>query len=1055
MMMMFMGINAWAEEVTGVISFGTNNVKINASSVTGDDNLGNTWTIKTVGTSSYTANTGYYQVGSSNKPATSITFTMSLPNDVTIKSMAATFGGFNGTAGNVNLKVDDSTIGTGSLSGQDDVQISSSTTAEGKVLTVAVTNISKGVKVYKITYTYDNESSDNPVTVTAPKFDVAAGTYTEDQLVLVDNYNNNYLYFYTTDGTTPACDEELNATGTSLVYDNEEGIEVTESCTLKMIAVDEDGNTSSVTSAAYVINKPIVFTSLEELVAADITTGTIVSVSFENVPIKSFYTNSNNVRTGVFFDIQKGGKDIEIYYYGVPSEWEVGGTLSGTMTCPWKNFNGTWELAPASGWSWTNLTYNAPVARTLTAITVSGTPAKTTYVAGEALDPKGLVVTGTYNIGEPSVITSGIEWTFNPETLSEGATTCDVMANVGEVLSDVYIVTGLTVMAPKALTTIELTGTPSKTTYCKGEAFSTAGLGVSANYNYGDPEDVTANATFEVTPATFEEVGEQKVTVVAKYEDKTVSHEYTVNVTNDSKVTYEFSSFTSNATVELTDFDGFVITLSKNEGSTNPTWSSNQARVYAKGSLTVKANNAAITSIAYDYVVNKNKNGVAPTIDRVSGKTDDGIWDADAKTWTGSDDEVTFSTSGSAGNIGFTSLTITYAKSNKVETSLAWSAEEATVTINASDNIFPTLTVTPADLEGVMYTSSNTKAATIDETTGLITLVAPGKTEITASYAGDATHTSSTASYTLTVNKAPFVPVPVEDGYEIVNFAALSPYKDLETNGSADMRDYEGTSFAMAFAKREGTNNAPKYYENGNAVRAYVGNKVTITAAEPIKDVDVAWVSGYIDNAVSIEGVGTTTAVITFSKTCRFTHIGVAYATEALITNANGVASYVTSLPADFTNVEGLTAYLCTETSSETVTLEKAGKVPAGTALVVVGGKSTSYDLPFTASATAVENLFLAGEYTVQEGDFVYALNTQGQFQKVGTGVTIPARKAYLKTEEALSKTISIFDVDETTGIASVNNEAVKTTARKVIINGQLRIVTLNGIFTTTGAQVK
>lgn len=1066
MMMMFMGINAWAEEVVYKTAlFGVSyNSKAVSSYTTSFTATNDDFTVNVVNFNNNNNGWDYVKTGNkSNASVGSITTTDAIDKAVT-KVVLTIDAVTSSSVNSIKLYSGTSSSSITTDEGSFDVQ-----TGEN-----AVTISSPGAdKYYKLEFDckkgssnglvtvskvefYYNDSDAPTVTVTAPKFDVAAGTYTEDQLVLVDNYNNNYLYFYTTDGTTPACDENLDATGTSQVYEHEEGIEITETCTLKMIAVDEDGNTSSVTSAAYVINKPIVFASLEELVDADITTGTIVSVSFENVPIKSFYTNSSNVRTGLFFDIQKGGKDIEIYYYGVPSEWEVGGTLSGTMTCPWKLYGETWELAPASNsWSWNNLTYKAPVARTLTAITVSGTPAKTTYVAGEALDPKGLVVTGTYNIGEPSVITSGIEWTFNPETLSEGATTCDVMANVGEVLSDVYIVTGLTVMAPKALTTIELTGTPSKTTYCKGEAFSTAGLGVSANYNYGDPEDVTANATFEVTPATFEEVGEQKVTVVAKYEDKTVSHEYTVNVTNDSKVTYEFSSFTSNATVELTDFDGFVITLSKNEGSTNPTWSSNQARVYAKGSLTVKANNAAITSIAYDYVVNKNKNGVAPTIDRVSGKTDDGIWDADAKTWTGSDDEVTFSTSGSAGNIGFTSLTITYAKSNKVETSLAWSAEEATVTINASDNIFPTLTVTPADLEGVMYTSSNTKAATIDETTGLITLVAPGKTEITASYAGDATHTSSTASYTLTVNKAPFVPVPVEDGYEIVNFAALSPYKDLETNGSADMRDYEGTSFAMAFAKREGTNNAPKYYENGNAVRAYVGNKVTITAAEPIKDVDVAWVSGYIDNAVSIEGVGTTTAVITFSKTCRFTHIGVAYATEALITNANGVASYVTSLPADFTNVEGLTAYLCTETSSETVTLEKAGKVPAGTALVVVGGKSTSYDLPFTASATAVENLFLAGEYTVQEGDFVYALNTQGQFQKVGTGVTIPARKAYLKTEEALSKTISIFDVDETTGIASVNNEAVKTTARKVIVNGQLRIVTPNGMFTTTGAQVK
>lgn len=83
--------------------------------------------------------------------------------------------------------------------------------------------------------------------------------------------------------------------------------------------------------------------------------------------------------------------------------------------------------------------------KTLLSIAVSGTPTKTSYFAGDVLDPAGLVVTGTYDSGDPEVITSGIDWTFDPETLSAGNTTCDVMASVGSVKSDVYTVTGLTV----------------------------------------------------------------------------------------------------------------------------------------------------------------------------------------------------------------------------------------------------------------------------------------------------------------------------------------------------------------------------------------------------------------------------------------------------------------------------------------------------------------------------------------------------------------------------------------------------------------------------------
>ena len=142
-------------ETTGTITFGSSDVKINAASVTGDDDLGNEWTITTAGTDSFTSNAAYYQVGSSKKPAESITFTTTLPSSVNITSMSAKFGGFSGTAGTVALKVGDTTIGSGSLNATNDVVISSTSPASGAVLTVTVTGISKGVKAYYISYTYN------------------------------------------------------------------------------------------------------------------------------------------------------------------------------------------------------------------------------------------------------------------------------------------------------------------------------------------------------------------------------------------------------------------------------------------------------------------------------------------------------------------------------------------------------------------------------------------------------------------------------------------------------------------------------------------------------------------------------------------------------------------------------------------------------------------------------------------------------------------------------------------------------------------------------------
>lgn len=156
-LMLVLGASAtWAETKTGTIVFGTGNVKIDGANVTAKDNLGNTWTITTAGTTSFTQQPTYSQVGSGTKPASSITFTTTLQQETTIKSFSAKFGGFNGTAGSINLAVGTTSVGTGSLNAGDDVTVNSSASASGTVLSVSVTSIAKGVKCYSITYSYDD-----------------------------------------------------------------------------------------------------------------------------------------------------------------------------------------------------------------------------------------------------------------------------------------------------------------------------------------------------------------------------------------------------------------------------------------------------------------------------------------------------------------------------------------------------------------------------------------------------------------------------------------------------------------------------------------------------------------------------------------------------------------------------------------------------------------------------------------------------------------------------------------------------------------------------------
>lgn len=145
---------AEGEPKTATIEFGKSAIVINDASVTGKDSQNNEWTITTVGTDSFTSNADYYQVGSAKSPATSIVFTTTLPDAASVSSVVASFGGFNGTKGTVTLKVGDATVGTGALNATTDVEVKSSSTASGNIVTVTVTDIAKGVKCYKISVTY-------------------------------------------------------------------------------------------------------------------------------------------------------------------------------------------------------------------------------------------------------------------------------------------------------------------------------------------------------------------------------------------------------------------------------------------------------------------------------------------------------------------------------------------------------------------------------------------------------------------------------------------------------------------------------------------------------------------------------------------------------------------------------------------------------------------------------------------------------------------------------------------------------------------------------------
>lgn len=238
------GGKALAED--GKISFGSGDgsLKIDADSVTGKDNLGNEWTITTViKEKSFTQNSAYSQVGSAKKPATSITFTMTLPAEQTITALSAKFGGFKGTAGKVSMKVGDTEVGTGNLNADKDVVVEATEQAKATTVTITVTNIAKGVKCYSIAYSYSSGGETKGAAL-APTL-TEGGEFEEDSHeVTITNNEQGATVYYTTSGEEPTLQSE-HFTGESKT------LTLTATTTLKAMAAIEGKDNSHTVTATY------------------------------------------------------------------------------------------------------------------------------------------------------------------------------------------------------------------------------------------------------------------------------------------------------------------------------------------------------------------------------------------------------------------------------------------------------------------------------------------------------------------------------------------------------------------------------------------------------------------------------------------------------------------------------------------------------------------------------------------------------------------------------------------------------------------------------------
>ena len=181
------------------------------------------------------------------------------------------------------------------------------------------------------------------------------------------------------------------------------------------------------------------------------------------------------------------------------------------------------------------------------------------------------------------------------------------------------------------------------------------------------------------------------------------------------------------------------------------------------------------------------------------------------------------------------------------------------------------------------------------------------------------------------------------------------------------------------------------------------------------------------------------------------------------ITPAYAWSTYVTTEVLDFTDVDGLKAYVATAAAAGTVTLEEVdAAVPAGTPLMLIGTAGTEYKVPVVASASApANNMFVAGDGTHEfDGTtYDYILYTDGKFYQIGKG-TVATNKAYLHCDvdptSALARSLTISFGENLTSIDKVENVEVKSSLPvKRIVNGKLIIEKKGMTFNANGQLVK
>ena len=380
----------------------------------------------------------------------------------------------------------------------------------------------------------------------------------------------------------------------------------------------------------------------------------------------------------------------------------------------------------------------------------------------------------------------------------------------------------------------------------------------------------------------------------------------------------------------------------------------------------------------------------------------------------------------------------------------------------------------------ITWESNNTSVATVEESTGVITLVGEGCTTITASYAGKTgEYKSSSAEYILNVtdNNPDAVTLWSEDfsTYSEDDKPSGGTYSYICIDGASDTQIYDannsgGTAPELLLNKNGGSFEVTIPLENitGNLTLKFKSNAYAVTISTATPGITI---SG--DHSFDTAGEHT---VIFTGATIDMTSIKIKFAAgkdrnvriDDIILKGSkvvpisistaGLATIASDNALNFTNVKNLEAYIAKENGSDII-LEKVNKIPAGTGALLRATKGDTYFvIPVVTTADEItDNLFKRGTgAAIESGSdpYNYVLGKHNGivgFYKAG-GMTVATDKAYIQTSVTAARINIDFDDENVTAIV----EKKDTTKSKDVFNlAGLRVTQpTKGLYIVNGKKV-